>query len=143
QQFKLDEPWDGPNNIKLLNQMPKIYKLPGDDKTPPDHTHYQVFVGNGAAFEKTRGLRIPDFTDGTSNTILVVEAAQAMPWSKPDAIPFDPGKPTAPLLSTRSRGRCNILLADGSVRVVVPASTPESTLKAATTRNGNEPVIWP
>jgi prepilin-type processing-associated H-X9-DG protein len=143
-QFKLDEPWDGRNNRRLLSQMPKIYKMPGDDKTPPDHTHYQVFVGNGAAFDKTCGNSIPrDFPDGTSNTILVVEAAQAVPWTKPDDISFDPSKPIAPLLSTRYRGRCNILLADGSVRVVAPASTPESTLKAAITRNGNELVIWP
>jgi hypothetical protein len=142
-QFKLDEPWDGPNNIKLLNQMPMVYKLPGDDKTPPDHTHYRVFVGNGAAFEKTRGLRIPgDFPDGLSNTILVVEAAQAVPWTKPDDIPFNPGKPIAPLLSTYFRSGCNVVLADGAVRVL-PASVPESTLKAAITRNGGDPFNWP
>jgi hypothetical protein len=143
-QFKLDEPWDGPNNIKLLNQMPKIYKLPDDDKTPPDQTHYQVFVGNGAAFEKTRSLSIPrDFPDGLTNTILIVEAAQAVPWTKPDDIPFDPSKPIAPLLSTYFRSGCNVVLADGSIRVVLPASVPESTLKAAITRNGNEIVKWP
>jgi hypothetical protein len=143
QQFKLDEPWDSPNNIKLLGQMPKVYKLPGDDKTPPDRTHYQVFAGNGAAFEKTRGLRIPhDFPDGLSNTILVVEAAQAVPWTKPDDIPFNPGKPIAPLLSTYFRSGCNVVLADGAVRVL-PASVPESTLKAAITRNGGDPFNWP
>jgi hypothetical protein len=143
QQFKLDEPWDSPNNRKLLIQMPKMYKLPGDDKTPLDHTHYQVFVGNGAAFEKTRGLSIPaDFPDGTSNTILIVEAAQAVPWTKPDDIPFDPGKPIAPLLSTHFRSGCNVVLVDGSVRTL-PASTPESALKVAITRNGGDPFNWP
>ncbi|HEY7154852.1 MAG TPA: DUF1559 domain-containing protein [Gemmataceae bacterium] len=141
-QFKFDEPWDGPNNIKLLGQMPMIYKLPGDDKTPPDHTHYQVFVGNGAAFEKTRGFSIRDFPDGLTNTILIVEAAQAVPWTKPDDIPFDPGKPIAPLLSTYFRSGRNVLLADGSIRVL-PASVPENTLKAAITRSGGERFNWP
>ncbi len=49
-QFKLDEPWDGPNNSKLIAAMPKTYALPGDP--PADgQTHYRVFVGNGAAFD--------------------------------------------------------------------------------------------
>jgi hypothetical protein len=142
QQFKLDEPWDSPNNIKLLERMPKIYMLPGDNLTPSGHTHYQVFVGNGAAFEKTRGLRIADFTDGTSNTILVVEAAQAVPWTKPEDILFDPGNPIVPLLSTHFRSGYNVLLGDGSVRIL-PPSTPESTFKAAITRNANDVVNWP
>jgi hypothetical protein len=42
---------------------------------PPHHTVCHVFVGKGAAFEGTEGLRLPeDFPDGTSNTFLVVEA---------------------------------------------------------------------
>ena len=56
-QFKLDEPWNGPNNIKLLAKMPRIYMLPGDTKTPPDHTHYQVFVGNGACLRPDARLQ--------------------------------------------------------------------------------------
>src|SRR5262249_39482337 len=30
-QFNLDEPWDGPNNKKLLEKMPKVYAPPGAD----------------------------------------------------------------------------------------------------------------
>ncbi len=141
-QFKLDEPWDGPNNIKLLTRMPKVYQLPNDDQTPPDHTHYQVFVGNGAAFEKTSGLPLGEFKDGISNTILIVEAAQAVPWTKPDDIAFDPNKPIAPRLSTHFRSGFNVLLADGSVRSL-PANTPEATLKALITRDANDVVNWP
>jgi hypothetical protein len=133
-QFNFNEPWDGPNNIKLLGQMPKIYKLPGDDKTKPDHTHYQVFVGNNAAFEKTRGLHMAAFQDGTSNTILIVEAEQAVPWTKPDDIDFDPSKPIMPLLSKHFSGGANAALADGTVRVL-SKSLSENTLKNAVIRN--------
>jgi hypothetical protein len=137
-QFKLNEPWDSPNNIKLLGQMPKVYKLPGDDKTKPDHTHYQVFVGNGAALEKTRSVRFPaEFPDGTSNTILIVEAAQAVPWTKPDDIPFDPNKPIKPLLNNSYSDVYLIALADGSTKLL-KKSISENTLKAAITRNGGE-----
>lgn len=137
-QFKLDEPWDGPNNIRLLPRMPAIYKLPGDNNTPPDHTHYQVLVGNGAAFDKTRGHNIPkDFPDGLANTILIVEAANAVPWTKPQDVDFDPNKPIVPLMSNYFRGVFHVALGDGSVRMVVPQIS-ESTFKAAITRNGRD-----
>jgi hypothetical protein len=136
-QFKLNEPWDSPNNIKLLGQMPKIYKLPGDDKTKPDHTHYQVFVGNGAAFEKTHGHSLAEFPDGTSNTILIVEAEQAVPWTKPDDITFDPNRPIAPLLSKYFSGGAQAALGDGSVKML-SKSLSENELKSAITRNGGE-----
>ena len=50
-QFKMDEPWDGPNNSKLFSQMPKNYALPGDTTAPPGYTYYRVFVGNGSPFD--------------------------------------------------------------------------------------------
>ena len=31
-QFKLDEPWDSANNIRLLNQMPAVYASPGPEE---------------------------------------------------------------------------------------------------------------
>jgi hypothetical protein len=74
-QFRLDEPWDGPNNIQLLSQMPEVYQHLSDAAGKNSSTAYQVIVGKGAAFEGTQGLRLKDFTDGTSNTILIVEAA--------------------------------------------------------------------
>ncbi|HTU21321.1 MAG TPA: DUF1559 domain-containing protein [Gemmataceae bacterium] len=136
-QFKLDEPWDGPNNIKLLGKMPKIYQLPGDDKTKTDHTHYQVFVGNGAAFDKTKNHTLADFRDGASKTILIVEAENAVPWTKPEDVPFDPSKPVLPLMSRYFSRSFHVALADGSVRRVVPQIS-EQTFKAAITRSGGE-----
>ena len=45
QQFHLDEPWDSPNNIKLLDQMPAVFKHPKMNK--PGTTVYQGVVGKG------------------------------------------------------------------------------------------------
>jgi hypothetical protein len=136
--FRLNEPWDGPNNLKLLEQMPATYKLPGDDKTPPGYTHYQVFVGNGAAFDRTEGYFIPvHFPDGLDQTILVVEAEKAVPWTKPEDVDFDPNKPMLPLMSRYFRRGFHVLMASGTIRLVDP-KVSENTFKAAITRNGGD-----
>ena len=135
-QFKLNEPWDSPNNLRLLSQMPNVYNCPAT-QTKSGETVYQVFVGKGAAFDKTRGHRIQTFVDGASNTILIVEAAKAVPWTKPDDVPFDPSKPILPLMSTSFRGGFNVVMVDGSVRFV-PQSVSEMTLKAAITPDASD-----
>ena len=142
QQFRQDEPWDGPNNSRLLTQMPKIYALPNDTSAPPGYTYYRVFVGNGAALDPsasnpTEGARMPaDFTDGTSQTIVIVEAAEAVPWTKPEGLPFDPNGPLPAL--GRSPDGFQVGLADGSTRWIDKRKVSEQTLRAAITRNGGE-----
>jgi prepilin-type processing-associated H-X9-DG protein len=145
QQFKLDEPWDGPNNLPLLQKMPKVYALPGDaGTTPAGHTYYQALVGWNAVFDpkqKPFGCRITDIVDGTSNTICVAEAAQAVPWTKPDDLPVTLNGPL-PAFGTHFSGSFNALFADGSVRLI-PKGTPPATLQALITRNGGEMVNLP
>jgi hypothetical protein len=134
-EFKLDEPWDSPNNKKLIEKMPKIYALPGVQDAPGT-THFRVFLGPKAAFEGNKGLSIASFEDGTSNTMLVVEASQAVPWTKPDELTFDEKGPL-PKLGALSPDGFLAVMADGSARLV-KKSVSEKTLKAAITRNGKE-----
>src|SRR5262249_2598607 len=138
-QYRFDEPWDGPNNSRLLTQMPKVYQLPGDKTAPSGHTYYQVFVSKPgpspqALFSTDPNVRIrlTAVMDGTSNTLMIVEAATPVPWTKPDDIPFDFNGP-APALGTHYRGGCNAALADGSVHFLSP-SLSSTTLKALITR---------
>ena len=50
-QFKLDEPWDSPHNIKLLTKMPEVYAHPADPEAAKKGlTYYQVFVGEPGGF---------------------------------------------------------------------------------------------
>jgi prepilin-type processing-associated H-X9-DG protein len=135
-QFHLDEPWDSEHNKKLLAQMPKTYQMPGSPKGTTD-THYLCFVGPGAFFEGKKGLKYPtEFTDGTSNTIMCVEAAKGVPWTKPEDLPFDPDK-ELPKLGGQFPGGFNVGMCDGSVRFLSNKISKE-TLKAAITRNGGE-----
>jgi hypothetical protein len=139
-EFKLDEPWDGPNNSKLLRRMPHFYALPGDVQAGSGYTHYRVFVGNGAAFEKPsangRGVRLTQFSDDLSTTIMIVEASEAVPWTQPDELDYDPQAPL-PRLGGRFRGGFHVGMADGTVHWVGPKVT-EPTLRAAITRAGGE-----
>jgi hypothetical protein len=137
--FRLGEPWDSAHNLELLAEMPPQYAPPPGkvSRVPPYHTVCHVFVGKGAAFEGRRGLRLPqDFPDGTSNTILVIEAGEPVPWTKPAELPFDPGGPLPDLPSLFPDG-FRVGLAGGPVRWV-PRETSEATLRAAITRNGGD-----
>jgi RNA polymerase sigma factor (sigma-70 family) len=91
-EFKLDEAWDSPHNKKLLARMPKVYAPPGIKTPQPHSTFYRVFVGPGTVFENPQGNRIADITDGSSNTLLVAEAGAAVPWTKPEELPYDKNK---------------------------------------------------
>jgi prepilin-type processing-associated H-X9-DG protein len=135
-QFKLDEPWDSDHNKKLIPLMPKTYALPAAP-LQPGITHYRCFVGNGAAFDWIQGARLPaDFTDGTSNTWLVVEAGEGVPWTKPDELEYDPQKPL-PKFGTFHNGGFNALFGDGSVRFFL-ATLNEKCVRAFITRAGGE-----
>jgi hypothetical protein len=131
--FKLDEPWDSPHNRKLLPLMPKVYAPPGGPQKGQEHlTHYRVFVGQGTMYpDKFRinfarearvvcypaRYNIGNIPDGTSNTILAVEAAEAVPWTKPEELEYD-GKQPLPKLGAQNKRGFMIVLYDGSVRFV-------------------------
>ena len=137
-QFHLDEPWDSDHNKKLLEQMPPLYGF-GDETAAKNHeTHYQGFVGKGAFFDGKKGVKVADITDGTSNTIMLVEAKKAVPWTKPEDVPFDAGK-LVPKLGGLFDGIFNAAMCDGSVHSF-PLTIKGDTLRALITINGGEVV---
>jgi hypothetical protein len=139
-EFHLDEAWDSPHNKKLLAKMPRVFAAPTDEKSVKAHeTFYQVFVGKGTVFEGKKGMRLQDITDGTSNTLLVVEAGKAVPWTKPEDIPYDAAKPVPKLGGSGFEGVFTAGFCDGSVRFL-PRTIKEKTLRALITRNGGEVV---
>jgi RNA polymerase sigma factor (sigma-70 family) len=137
-EFKLDEAWDSAHNKKLLAKMPAIF-APVTGKHKPGTTFYQVFVGPGAAFEGIRGLRITEFTDGTSNTILMIEGGEAVPWTKPADLPYDPKKPL-PKLGGLFKDRIHAAFADGSVQTLRPDFN-ERQMRNLIGRNDGQVVV--
>jgi hypothetical protein len=141
QQFHLDEPWDSEHNKQFIKQIPPVYVSPNHaDLGKEGKTIYLVPTGEGAAFEGKDGRGIREFVDGTSNTILGVEAHRdaAVIWTKPDDLELDFKNPLKNLKSARNNG-FTALFADGSVRFISDA-IDVNTLKALFTRGGGEAV---
>ena len=132
-QFHLDEPWDSEHNKKLLAQMPKIYGPLGDK------THYRVFHGKGAAFEGKKGLKFTSFTDGLSNTVLVVEAVDPVEWTKPEEFEYSAEAALPKLGGKPFENGFNALFGDGSVRMM-SNKVKEELMRAVITRNGGETI---
>jgi prepilin-type processing-associated H-X9-DG protein len=139
-QFHLDEPWDSPHNKPLSEKIPQVYKSTMNQPKAANMTFYQVFTGNGALFDpKGKATGIRDVTDGTSNTIAVVEAGEGVIWSKPDDIEFNPEKDLPKLGGLGFPGGFNVGFGDGSVRFIKNSINP-MVLKALITRAGGEVV---
>ncbi len=137
-EFKLDEAWDSPHNKALISKMPNTYLCPSRNKVEPFTTTYLTFVGGGALFNLNKPTSIRDVTDGTSNTMAVVESGKAIPWTKPDDITFDPNAPPSLLgVSANHTGGFNVLMTDGSVRFIKLTINP-ITFRALITRAGGE-----
>ena len=144
--FHLDEPWDSPNNKPLSDVSITAFRCPSE-VAPAALTTYQVFVDPRSLFTgEPTGVAGRDVPDGNGSTILVVEGANPVPWSKPDELSVE--SLTDPALGAGSKhpGGFNVLMADGSVRFF--KSSParpfdRQQLEALITRNGHEPVTVP
>lgn len=137
-QFHLNEPWDSPHNKALISRMPRTYAKPGTDPSS-GMTHYRTITGPGTIFpppppgqpgQPALGLKLTAISDGTSNTALVVEAADPVEWTRPDDLVYTPGGPL-PKLGFSPDGYM-IAIADGSVRWFKGGAT-EKTLRALCT----------
>ena len=134
EQFHLDEPWDSPHNRKLISKMPPIFENPAlpdlDGKTT-----YLGVAGKGLMFDGKEERKFSDITDGSSNTVFMVEvdASHAVEWTKPQDYQFDPKRPMDGLGGVQPGG-FNVTLADGSAHFVsnnVDAETWKSMLTIA------------
>jgi hypothetical protein len=140
EQFRLDEPWDSPHNKTLIGKMPPVYRSPLSKLADRTRTNYVLPVGPAAAFGGPKCVALKDVRDGTSCTIMTVEAddSQAVVWTKPDDLPFDPKDPLKGL-GRLIEGGFQAGFMDGSVRFISKTIAPE-TLKALITPNGREVI---
>lgn len=126
-QFRLDEPWDSPHNFALIEKMPAVYGHPKLN-LEPGKTVYLGVTGDGALFVPPRpvepepgkrqtGRRLGEIVDGTSNTLMIVEANadHAVYWTKPDDLNIDQIEDIVEALRGNWQGQLLVGMADGSI----------------------------
>ena len=73
--YRWDEPWDGPNNRKLWDQISSVYRCPAaSSKQPRSDTNYFACVGPTTIWPNTFAVSREKVADGLSDTIQVLEA---------------------------------------------------------------------
>jgi len=140
EQFHLDEAWDSEHNLALVNQMPAVFER-RLQTAAEGATHYLGVVGPGAVFGAEEGVALSDITDGLSNTIMVVEADRAVPWTKPEDLNVDLDNPLQELGGLHPRGFF-VLLSDGGVKFILN-TIDSKTLRGLMTIDGGESVSVP
>ncbi len=140
-QIDLSKPWNDPANSKAYNTALDFYSCPATELAPTE-TVYLAVVTPESVFQPTRPRAIKDITDGTSNTLMITEAAthHAVHWMSP----LDPNE-----LMVLGFGRGNnlhhergahFLFADGSVHFLL-SDTSVEMLHSLTTIDGDDDHI--
>lgn len=117
-QYHFDEPWNGPNNSKLADQIPEIYRCFGDDK-PRICTSYVAIVGPHTLWPGPEPRALDRIPDGAVNTLLIVEVHNSgIHWMEPRdlhigqmAMSINPKAGQG--ISSPHAGGANVMFADG------------------------------
>lgn len=138
EKFHLDEPWDSPHNLTLIDRIPSPYVCPGQAAWTHPQTFYQTLDGPRAFLNDLQPTRIGDITDGLGETLSVVEGPSPVPWTSPRDVPFRSDQPF-PAWEATHPGGFNAAFVNGSVRFLKSSIKP-ATLQALCTKDGGEVV---
>ncbi len=141
-QFHHDEPWDSPHNQELIAQIPDVFKHPSLN-LEEGKTVYLGVNGKNAFFQGDQARSFRDLTDGTSNTLMLVEANQdhAVYWTQPADFNVDDIEDLVAAL--KGNWRENLIqctMADASVHALSIEQLSNEKLKAMTTISGGEVI---
>ena len=137
QSIDLSKPWDDPINQAAAQTIIPTYCCPSSGERSVE-TVYQVIVDPASPFPGATPLRLGDVTDGTSNTVAIVEttSAESVPWMSPADTSL-----TAFMAASKGHhsGGCNCAFCDGSVKFLSNSMDP-TVRQAVATRAGGEIV---
>ncbi len=155
-QYDFDEPWDGPNNSKLADQVSPFLSCPSNWAAvrAPGPTNYMAVVGPKTVWRDGKTTR-EDIRDGSGNTILLVEVADSkINWMQPTDLSWEAAlgemdsKASAGIAFRHIKGEtylhhgirgANTVFANGRACMLPEGISPE-TLEALLTIDGGESV---
>jgi len=144
--YRFDEPWNGPNNSQLLKRCPENFRCPSaKGKVPSTTTNYVAVVGTETVWPGVSCNSIGEITDGTSNTVLVVEVRDAgIPWLAPDDLSLEEALVARFNMAGRRPssfhdGGLNALFVDGTVRFI-KLDLNREIWRALLTRDGGDEI---
>jgi hypothetical protein len=147
EQYRFDEPWDGPHNSELANRTGDTFHCPsGPNRGGSPLTDYVVIVGPDTAFPGAASTSLSDITDGPENTVLLAEIAGSnIHWMEPRDLQVaemsfvvnDRDRPS--ISGPHSRGPA-VVFADRLTAYRLDASLRPATLRAMSTIAGGERV---
>jgi len=142
-------PWDDPVNQTAGMTSISAYRCPSDGISVPYETNYVMITGLGTVGGlPNESTAFREITDGTSNTIAVVEIVNSgIGWSEPRdltieelSLRLNEGSGNGP--SSRHPGGINVLLCDGSTFFIGDGIDPV-TLENLFRRDDGNPVAIP
>jgi hypothetical protein len=142
--FDLDGLWNSPKNLPHSTVAVNYYS---DIETPNDpQSRWKVFYDGGAMFDLDPNVRtsFTNITDGTSNTIMIVEGGTKATWTQFSEYKYDPKGPFPAFGQPNPPGgvpKFLVGMGDGSVRPVRQSVDP-AILHAAITKAGGEVISF-
>lgn len=133
-EYKFNQPWDSPDNMKVASKMPELYRSASSKSK--DSTPFQILVGEGTFDSSNTPPMFVDITDGTSNTLAIIESNKEVVWTKPEDVSYH----TNGFLQL-SESRL-VAFADGHIRNL-PKDLDANVLRALVSRAGGELVTIP
>lgn len=137
QQIDLSKPWNDPANKALSELVLPVYACPSDPRPTSPKTNYLAVVDPSGIFSGPTQTKFFDITDGTSNTILIVESTKEVNWMEPTDLSMNEFL-SSPKSSHHS-GVFQAAFGDGAV-MALENDMPQETKRALVTKNQGEQV---
>ena len=137
--YRFDEPWDGPNNRKLADRMPRFYGCPvaehaaGRPAPGKSLTNYVVVTGPGAVFRGggAPSASLSELDDNHRDTTVLAETVPGVPWMEPRDLELDRmslrlNDPDRPSISSKYPSSANVVFLDGRIHRLLDSVSPEA-----------------
>lgn len=137
------KPWDDPANAEVARASIPEFTCPSS-AAPRDNTSYVAVIGPHSCLRPQKSASIQEITDGTGNTMMVIEVAaeQSVPWMSPQDTDESSFLSLGPKSKTSHTGGLHVLLADGAARFL-SATSETSVRRALISIDGNDsPGEW-